>query len=109
MTDIKSHRSAGDTKYSTNSSLERKGNENIYWAYEETAMIILKKLQSGGGGGGKSAVGRINVLCVQASVRDCRSRAGRAASRKMAPCFTLANKQKSLTLKNILSLLNLYD
>ncbi len=55
VTDIKSHRSAGDTKYSTNSSLERKGNENIYWAYEETAMIILLKnfnLAGGGGGGG---------------------------------------------------------
>ena len=34
---------------------------------------------------------------------------GGAASRKRAPYFTLANKQKSLTLKNSLSLLNLYD
>ena len=34
---------------------------------------------------------------------------GGAASRKKAPYFTLANKQKSLTLKNSLSLLNLYD
>ena len=34
---------------------------------------------------------------------------GGAASGKRAPYFTLANKQKSLTLKNSLSLLNLYD
>ena len=34
---------------------------------------------------------------------------GGAASQKRAPYFTLANKQKSLTLKNSLSLLNLYD
>ena len=34
---------------------------------------------------------------------------GGAASRKRAPYFTLANKQKSQTLKNSLSLLNLYD
>ena len=36
-------------------------------------------------------------------------RARGAASRKRAPYFTLANKQKSQTLKNSLSLLNLYD
>ncbi len=34
---------------------------------------------------------------------------GRGASRKRTPYFTLANKQKSLTLKNSLSLLNRYD
>ena len=34
---------------------------------------------------------------------------GGAASRKRASYFTLANKQKGLTLKNSLSLLNLYD
>ncbi len=42
--------------------------------------------------------------------RQKQSRAGGgAASRKRAPYFTLADKQKSLTLKNSLSLLNLYD
>ena len=34
---------------------------------------------------------------------------GGTASRKRAPYFTLANKQKGLTLKNSLSLLNLCD
>ncbi len=42
--------------------------------------------------------------------RRKQSRAGGgAASRKRAPYLTLTNKQKSLTLKNSLTLLNLHD
>ena len=47
--------------------------------------------QRGGGGGGGGGGGAA------------------AASRKRAPYLTLANKQKSLSLKRSLSLLNLYD
>ncbi len=49
------------------------------------------------------------VLTVYRGAGSNLGQGGGAASQKRAPYFTLANKQKSLTLKNSLSLLNLYD